>query len=128
MNTIEFTKAMKILTMSYNKDFDEETLKIWYLQFKNINSTVFINAINKKVRESKFMPSIAELLEECEKQKDERKFNILLQMKLDGYFKCNCEYDKAIKFIEENNIPSWLKEDMKKYNQAMIENKQALSN
>lgn len=123
MKPVEFTKLMKILTMSYSKDFDEEMIQVWYLQFKDINKETLYNAINEIVRKSKFMPSIAELLEECGKQKQNLKYNILELMNKDGYFKTAEEYEKATMFMDKNIIPSWLKEDIKKYQTIMIENK-----
>ena len=47
-------------------------------------------------------------------------------MKLDGYFKTDREYEKAIKFLTDNIIPDWFKEDMQKYKQVLITNNQNL--
>jgi hypothetical protein len=115
MTAEEFIKIMKILSLSYSKDFDEDTIKVWYMQFKNIEIEIFKKAINEIIRRNKFMPSIAELLEECEKQNKNKKFSVLEKMKSDGYFKYVSEYDKATKWLESEIIPDWFKEELKKY-------------
>lgn len=128
MDIMEFTKAIKMLSIAYNKDFDEDAIKLWYLNFKDIKIEILINTIKNVIKEKKFMPTIAELLEECEKSKKQKKYEILEQMKKDGYFKDALEYDKAINWLESGVIPSWFKEDMKKYNRLMLENNKLLLN
>ena len=63
MKAIEFTKEMKILAMSYNKDFTEEIIALWYEQFKDLKKENLHKAIQKIILTNKYMPSIAELLE-----------------------------------------------------------------
>lgn len=76
------------------------------------------NAFNTIVRRSKFMPTLQEIIEECEKFKTNKKLYIVEVMKKAGYFKADCEIEKTIHFIEENNIPDWLLKDMKKFGYA----------
>lgn len=124
MKAIEFTKEIKILAMSYNKDFTEETISLWYEQFKDLKKDNLHNAIKKIITTSKFMPSIAELLEGCKEENKKAKIKILEKMKSNGYFKSNLEYDKVIKWIDKDITPAWLLDDMKKYfikeNQKLI--------
>ena len=115
MKAIEFTKEMKILAMSYNKDFTEETITLWYEQFKNIKKDNLHKAIKQIIITNKYMPSIAELLDGCKKENKKSKLITLEKMKLDGYFKNTTEYDKAIKWLEKDITPEWLLNDMKKY-------------
>lgn|SRR5574344_216691 len=115
MTTEEFIKIMKILSLSYSKDFDEDTIKVWYMQFKNIEFDIFKKSVNEIIQKNKFMPSIAELLEMCEIQRKNKKFNILEKMKNSGYFKDVSEYDKATKWLESEIIPDWFKEELIKY-------------
>lgn len=124
MENIEFVKGMKILQGSYSKDFTEDELKIWFIQFQDIKSNIFYKAINNIIRKSKYMPSIAELLEECENVKEKNKFEIIEYMKEQNYFKDETEYNKAISWLEKGIIPNWLKEDMKNYNKLYINQKQ----
>lgn len=115
MKPIEFTKDMKILSISYNRDFDEETINHWYKYFKNINKDIFNKAIIKIIANNKYMPSIAELLEICNKEQKNVKLLVLEKMKSDNYFKTSKEYEKVIKWIEKDITPKWLLNDMKNY-------------
>lgn len=115
MKAIEFTKEMKILAMSYNKDFTEETIALWYEQFKNIKKDNLHKAIQKIILTNKYMPSIAELLEGCKEENKKVKLFTLEKMQLNGYFKNTTEYNKAIKWLEKDITPEWLLNDMKKY-------------
>lgn len=112
MQPIEFTQQMKILAMSYGKDFDSDTINIWYQYFKSVECETFKRAINKIITTNKFMPSIAEILEYCEKEKEKIKFYVLEKMKGKGYFKTAREYEKALDFAKKGIIPKWLLEDM----------------
>ena len=124
MKAIEFAKQMKILSISYNKDFNEETISYWYKHFENINKDILNMAVKKIVTNNKFMPSIAEILKECDIQKKQNALNIIQQMKNDGYFKQELEYEKAIKWIEKENIPNWFSNDMKNHYNNYLENKE----
>ena len=124
MSEIEFIKCMKILSASYMKDLDEDTIQIWYIQFKNIKYQVLSNVVNRIIRSSKYFPSISQLLDLCEEEKSNIKFDILEKMKQDGYFHTLEEYDKATNWLNNNIIPSWFREDMKKYyQQSLTQNK-----
>lgn len=124
MKPIEFTKEMKILSISYNKDFDEETISYWYKHFENTNKDILSKAIKKIVKNNRYMPSIAEILKECDIQKKQNAINIIQQMKNNGYFKQELEYEKAIKWVEKENIPTWFLNDMKNYYNKFLENKE----
>lgn len=67
MSKKEFLLGMKILQSSYSKDFTEDDLKIWYMQFKDEDGLTFHKAVKNIIRVSKFMPSIAEILYEMKK-------------------------------------------------------------
>lgn len=124
MTPIEFTQQMKILATSYGKDFDEDTITVWYQYFKNIEKETFKKSLNKIITTNKFMPSIAEILEKCKKEKNDIKLFVLEKMKENGYFKSENEYDKALTFLEKEIIPNWLLEDMKKYYNNFLINKE----
>lgn len=115
MRAIEFTKEMKILAMSYNKDFTEETISLWYEQFKDIKKDNLHKAIKQIIITNKYMPSIAELLDGCKKENKKSKLITLEKMKLNGYFKNITEYNKAINWLEKDITPEWLLNDMKEY-------------
>jgi hypothetical protein len=115
MSEIEFLKVIKILQASYLKDFDEDTIKIWYIQFKDIKYNILLNAVTSIVRKNKYMPSISEILEECDNASNKVKYDILEKMKKSNYFKSSLEYEKANNWLEKNIIPEWFKNDMKLY-------------
>lgn len=66
MSEVDFIKCMKVLHACYLKDFDEDTLMVWYSQLKDIDYQTMMNAIRKFSRETKYMPSISDLRKECE--------------------------------------------------------------
>lgn len=90
------------------------------------NETTLSNAVKLIIRKNKFMPSIQELVDECERFKTYKKNLILEKMRVDGYFK-KCEfgeldsiqefrnYEKVLMWSEKDIIPSWLLEDMRAY-------------
>lgn len=112
MKPIEFTKLMKILTMSYDKDLTQETIEMWYQHFKNFKKTIFEEAVQETIITKKYMPSIADLLDICNKRQNELKLSVLNVMENNGYFKTTKEYEKAIKWLENDIIPDWLLKDM----------------
>lgn len=124
MKPIEFTMMIKKLSLCYGKDFDEDQIKIWYEYFKDIKKEVLNSSLDKIIKNNKYMPSISEILEECKTHQKHNRYNIIEVMKRNGYFKISTEYDKANKWIEEENIPKWFLEDMKKYYNNYLENKE----
>jgi hypothetical protein len=123
MKQIEFTIAIKKLSLCYNKDFDEDTIRIWYDYFKDIDIQVFNKCIDKIIKQNKFMPNVSELLKECELQKKQTVYNILELMNKNNYFKTEKEYEKANMWLEKEIIPGWFLNDMKKYYNSYLENK-----
>lgn len=124
MNKLEFMKCMKILQASYMKDFDESQLQAWYIQFQNIKYEVLEKAINKLVRVNKYLPSIAEILEECDKYKGVTKHEVLEYMRIKGYFKVLEEYEKAQNWVAKGLYPEWFAKDMKEYHKALFNDKE----
>lgn len=87
---------------------------------------IVLKAIDEIIRTSKFMPSIAEILEKCDSQVKTYSYDILKIMLEDGYFKrgvygeldnihATRNYEKATMWLSKGIIPEWLLEDMKKY-------------
>lgn len=87
---------------------------------------IVLKAIDEIIKTSKFMPTIAEILEKCDKQARNYTFDILEKMKKDGYFKCGVygelngiqatrNYEKATMWLSKGIIPDWLLKDMMKY-------------
>lgn len=127
MNKEDFVKAMTYLATAFNQDLTNENIYIWYDVFKNENYDYFKEAVKQCVKESKYVPTINELIEKVKEVKKDEYLKIVDSMKEDNYFKDSRELDKAYDFIQKNNIPSWLKEDMDNYSTNLkIENVKSL--
>lgn len=64
MTADEFAKGMTFLGLAYNKEFDEEQVKVWFTFFYDTQYDDFRKAVSRIVSRSKFMPSIAEIKDE----------------------------------------------------------------
>ena len=127
MTKEDFVKAMTYLATAFNQDLTNENIYIWYDVFKNENYDYFKEAVKNCVKESKYVPTINELIEKVKEVKKDEYLKIVDSMKEDNYFKDSRELDKAYDFIQKNNIPSWLKEDMDNYSTNLkIENVKSL--
>jgi hypothetical protein len=131
MDQSQLSKIIAILKIAYPYYFKdltvEETVAMVSLYKSQINYDykTTSSAVTELIKIKKYMPSIAEIIDECKNQQLNKKYLILELMKNDGYFKTDWEYEKAESFIKKSIIPSWLKEDMKKYI-PQIENQKLL--
>ena len=64
MNKQEFAKGIKVLELSYNQKFDEEKRDFWYRQLQDLSTERYFNNIKKIIKESNFMPNIAQIRNE----------------------------------------------------------------
>ena len=106
----------KIAYPYYFKDLKNEELigmiSMFQEELSGYNELTISNATKSIIRKNKFMPTLKEIIDECENVRT-YKINVIIEkMKKAGYFKDPREIDK---FIEEGIIPDWLIEDMKKY-------------
>lgn len=109
----------KIAYPYYFKDLKSEELigmiSMFQEELSGYNELTISNATKSIIRKNKFMPTLKEIIDECENVRT-YKINVIIEkMKKAGYFKDPREIDKTYKFIEEGIIPDWLVEDMKKY-------------
>ena len=115
----EIIIRLKIAYPTYfNKLSNEELLVLTQMyneELSKYNETTLVNATKNVIRNNKYMPTLNEIIIECEKNKSHNANEIIERMIADGYFHSANEIDKAYLFIEKHNIPNWLKEDMKKY-------------
>ena len=132
MEQLNFSKIVNVLRIAYPyyfKDMEKESTimfnQLYYSKLKRYDYVVVSNAINKIIENSEFMPTIAEIMAECDKET--RK---LYKMKIDkmysnGYFKTDQEYGKALQWLFEDKpiIPSWLLEEIKGYEEKLLTSK-----
>ena len=106
---------LRIAYPYYFKDLDEDMLMGLIKMYQD-----------EIIRTSKFMPTIAEILEKCNGQAKTYTFDILKIMQEDGYFKRGAlgelddnqaikNYEKATMWLSKGIIPNWLLKDMQKY-------------
>lgn len=123
----------------YFKDLkEEETLGMYAMyeeELSQYNEETLKSAIKEIIRNSKYMPSLKEIIDQCDKCRTYQTNKIVELMWQDGYFKKGAygeldesqaykNYNKTLKFIEEGIIPEWLREDMKKYYSQLLINKE----
>lgn len=109
----------KIAYPYYFKDLTDEELAgliaMYQEELSCYNELTLVSAVKSIIRKNKFMPALNELLEECELCKTTQKNIVIEKMIKAGYFKDSREIEKTYHFLEEEIIPDWLLEDMKKY-------------
>ena len=130
---------LKIAYPYYFKELtNEETLGMYAMyeeELSQYNDETLINAIKEIIKSNKYMPSLSEIINQCEKNRIYQANEIVEKMWQDGYFKkgpygeldeeqAYRNYNKTLKFIEKGIIPEWLREDMKKYYSILIANKE----
>lgn len=129
MEQSNFSKIVNVLRIAYPyyfKDMEKESTimfnQLYYSKLKKYDYVVVSNAVNKIIEKSEFMPTIAEILAEC--NKETRK---LYKLKIDkmyanGYFKTDQEYGKALQWLFEDKpiIPSWLLKEIRGYEEKLL--------
>ncbi len=118
MKIDEFIVSMAVLGVAYNKSFTQDEIKIWYDYFKNTKFEILKQAIKNIIPKKKFLPSIAELLEECSVVSENNIERVLREMEASGYFKSTQEVDKVYFWLKKGIVPDWLKEDIRKFNNS----------
>ena len=141
MTKEEFKDSISYLGIAYNKEFTKKELQLYYDFLKDYNDETLVKAIKNIIKKSKFLPKINELIDECNNCKQNIKYEVVEFMLKSGYFKKGDyeeldfeqelrNYEKTKKFINENNVPEWLKQDINYYYKLMkqdrLENNQKL--
>ena len=125
MTRLSFIKCMKFLNACYSKKVEQDQLESWYEYFSDISYVTLYNAIKEIVVESKFFPTAPQLKEKCKEINQKNILTILDRMKESGYFKKGVEelsdsqalrnYEKTLMWLEEGNLPEFLKNDIKEF-------------
>ena len=144
MNTKGISTLIATFKIAYPYFFKESTKeeitalsRIYQEHLSCYNEKTLANVAKKIIATKKFMPSISEIIEACEKEKEFMRNEILELMKSDGYFKKGDygeldptqeekNYTKALMWAERNLLPNWLKEDMKYYQTKILGQKEKL--
>ena len=111
-DTIFTTKEMVEKNPEKVEKFVKASMKGWELASKEPEK-----AIDNLITTKDFMPSLAEVLKECDKQSKYYYKEVLERMYKEKYFATDEEYGKAIMWILDENplIPEWLKQDIDKF-------------
>lgn len=110
----------------FNKLSQEESIALAQMykdELSKYSEGILSSSIKNIIRNNKFMPNLSEIIGECEKNNKRYVNGIIELMKQDGYFKNATELDKVYMWLDKGIIPSWLKEDMAKYNLEQLTNK-----
>lgn len=130
MTKEEFKDSISYLGIAYNREFTKKELELYYDFLKDYNDETLVKAIKNIIKKSKFLPKINELIDECNNCKQNIKYEVVEFMLKSGYFKKGDygeldfeqelrNYEKTKKFINENNVPEWLKQDINYYYKLM---------
>lgn len=140
MRIEELIKGLNFLGLAYGKEYNQMEAQQIYEFVKEYEYEVFIRATKDIIRTSKFLPKIADLIEACDKQKEEKRVEVIDYMKECGYFylsyrpehkldeaQATRNYLKVKTFIERGIIPDWLQEDINYYYKLMKQEKLSMS-
>jgi hypothetical protein len=120
-NFSKIVNAMKVAYPYYFKDLSKEDstmfLQLYYNKLKKYRYEIVAKAIDNIITNNNFMPTLAEVIKECNNEMKIYYKNYLEQMYAKGYFKTDEEYGKAVMWLLEEKplIPEWLKNDVDKY-------------
>ena len=121
-----FIAKLKIAFPNYFKELSNEQIlemvSLYQEMLGSYNEQTLSDVAKTIIKTKKYMPSISEIIELCDSNKVEIKNEIIEKMIEDGYFKNPREIEKIYMWLEENIIPEWFKEEMKKYYNVMIMN------
>lgn len=110
----------------FNKLSQEESIALAQMykdELSKYSEEILSSSIKNIIRNNKFMPNLSEIIDECKKNNKRYVNGIIELMKQDGYFKNATELDKVYMWLDKGIIPSWLKEDMAKYDLEQLTNK-----
>ena len=135
MEQSNFSKIVNVLRIAYPyyfKDMEKESTimfnQLYYSKLKKYDYVVVSSAINKIIEKSEFMPTIAEILAECDKE-TRRLYKIKIDTLYEtGYFKTDQEYGKSLQWLFEDKpiIPNWLLEEINGYEEKLLISKKQI--
>lgn len=120
-NFANLIRTLEVAYPYYFKDLSEENaiafMQLYYSNLKKYRYEIVSKAINKIIKTNDFMPSLAEVIKECDNESKLYYRVTLEKMYKHGYFKTDEEYGKAVMWLLEDKplIPEWLKNDVDKF-------------
>lgn len=137
MEQSSFIKLIKVLQAAYPyyfKDLSKEDslafIQLYYSKLKKYDYQVAAKAIDNIITNNNYMPTLAEIIKECDKEY--RNYNKLRIEKLykQGYFKTDEEFGKAMMWLLEEKpiVPNWLENDMKKITDIKLISEESTEN
>lgn len=122
MREDEVSVIVATLGLAYPNNFknytEEQTLaliKFYQEQLQEYNYKTVKKSIDILIKNKKYLPTVAEIIETCENNKEVEISKIIMLMMKDNYFKSDEEIFRAQGWINLGVIPEWFKNDMKKY-------------
>lgn len=122
MREDEVSVIVATLGLAYPNNFknytEEQTLaliKFYQEQLQGYNYKTVKKSIDILIKNKKYLPTVAEIIETCDNNKEVEIFKIIMLMMKDNYFKSDEEIFRAQGWINLGVIPEWFKNDMKKY-------------
>ena len=120
-NLSKIFKAFKLAYPYYFKTLSEEDstmfLQLYYSKLKEYKYEIVAKAVDNLITTSNFMPSLADVIKECDRQSKLYYRKVLEKMYKENYFKTDEEYGKSVMWLLEDKpiIPKWLKGDIDKF-------------
>lgn len=132
MEESELSKLILKFKIAYPQFFRDMTkedilglIAMYKEQLNGYSYNLVSKAVDKIISKNKYMPSMAEIIDECNSVNVNYLLNIVKVMYDDEYFhrgverlsdeQANRNYDKTINWLEKGIIPSFLKADMEEY-------------
>ena len=67
MNKSEFKQGINKIELAYNQRFSVEKLQLWWNSLSKLDNSTFQKRINELIKTKKYVPNIAEILQESER-------------------------------------------------------------
>ena len=119
-NKLAFKSMMDTLTSIYQKQpLDQNTLRVWFYKLEKFEFTIVTKAFDKHIDNSKFFPSIFDILQLCREKPIE--FARLEAPKLSK--EANAVYAANVnRFVQDNMIEEKKLKDMRAWAHRIIAN------
>ena len=133
MKQEEFEKFMALLKVAYPSAFNNITrieitsmIKLYKDSFTKYSYTILEQMVKQLAKKYETLPTLKQMLDEADRIKNHNKFEILNEMRKDGWFKHNYlseiplnvqtnNYQIANEWLLNNTTPRWFIQEMQKY-------------